>query len=355
MVLERRLMMYQISLKVRGEHDRWRSLAEYWHISQAAKTRLEWLIFYFSVADKNVAETARYFGISRKCLHKWLSRFNPKVIQSLEEESRRPNHLRTWQVSPAQEDRIKVIRRRHLAWGKKKLSILYKKEYGESISTWKVERVVRKHHLYPDPTLHQKLSKRRKHQGKRVRIHTLDTSSYAPGKLWHIDTVIIDWYGTRRSIITALEDKTKLAYARVYKNHSSRSAADFLKRLVYLSNGDINVIHSDNGSEFAGEFEKASQDLSIFQVYSRVRTPNDNPALERFNRTIQDEWLALSEVGLDDIEEANSDLTNWLVEYNFERPHQSLDYQTPIEYAHHKYFQVLPMYPASTLIGQDML
>lgn len=127
------------------------------------------------------------------------------------------------------------------------------------------------------------------------------------------------------------------------------SGADFLQRLVYLTNGKLKVIHSDNGSEFAGEFEKACFALGISQVYSMVRTPKDNPALERFNWTLQDEWLSLSEVGLDEIPEANLDLTNWLIEYNFERPHQTLDYQTPIEYAQIYKPEVLPMSPASTV------
>lgn len=339
---------YQITLRPRSEVDHWRALGEYWHISQAAKTRLEWIIFHHTIAMGNVSETARYFGISRKCLHQWLSRFDPKFIQSLEEKSRRPHTLRKWMVTPKEEQQIKAIREKHLAWGKKKLKIIYFKEYKEKISTWKIERVIRKHHLYPDPSEHKKLVKRRKSQRKRVRIHTIDTTQYEPGKLWHVDSVLVDWYGQKRSILTGIEDKTKLAYARVYKHHSSRSAADFLKRLVYLSDGDISIVHSDNGSEFAGEFEQATKDLSLFQVYSRVRTPNDNPSLERFNRTIQEEWLALSEVGLNDIPEANHDLTNWLVEYNSVRPHETLDYLTPIEYAHANYFQVLPMYPAST-------
>ena len=341
-------MHYHISRRFKSQAERWRAQATYHHFSHEARQRLEWIIFYHTIGELNVKRTAEYFGISRNCLHTWLKRFNPLDVLSLETSSRRPHTVRTWTVTPQEEKQIFAIREKHLAWGKQKLKIIYQKEYGASISTWKIERVVRKHHLYPDPSEHKKLVKRRKSQRKRVRIHTLDISQYEPGKLWHIDSVLVDWYGSKRSILTAIEDKTKLAYARVYKNHSSRSATDFLKRLVYLSSGDIAIIHSDNGSEFAGAFETAVKDLSLFQVYSRVRTPNDNPSLERFNRTIQEEWLNLSEVGLDSISEANHDLTNWLIEYNSVRPHQALDYQTPLEYAHHNYFQVSPMYPAST-------
>jgi len=183
----------------------------------------------------------------------------------------------------------------------------------------------------------QKRKQRRKRKNK-VRIHELDTSTFPAGSLWHTDTIILYWYGQYRAIFTAIEDKTKLGYAKVYPTHSSNNAADFLKRLMVLADCQIVVIHSDNGSEFAGEFKKACRQLSIEQVYSRVKQPKDNPDLERFNRTLQEEWLAFSEVGLDEIKEANTDLTEWLVEYNFNRPHQALDYLTPIEYADKQYF-----------------
>ncbi|PIP74461.1 MAG: hypothetical protein COW87_03815, partial [Candidatus Levybacteria bacterium CG22_combo_CG10-13_8_21_14_all_35_11] len=132
-------------------------------------------------------------------------------------------------------------------------------------------------------------------------------------------------YGQRRVIFTALEEYSKIAFARVYKTNSSSNAEDFLKRLIYLSEGKVEIMHSDNGSEFEGEFEKACRKLNIARIYSRIRTPKDNPALENFNGTIQREWLNLSEVGLDDIQDANKDLTTWLVKYNSYRPHQALD------------------------------
>jgi transposase InsO family protein len=64
--------------------------------------------------------------------------------------------------------------------------------------------------------------------------------------------------------------------------------------------------------------------LGIQQVFSRPHTPKDNPALEKFNHTVQREWLDFSAIGLDDIDEANSDLTEWLIKYNSIRPHQAL-------------------------------
>ena len=346
--------MYQLSLQQRTTFDHWRNLAEYWQISSKAREHLEWIIFYHTVGKKHMQYTASYFGISRKTLHKWVGRFNLHRIQSLEEHSRAPHTVRTWEVTKEEEQRVIALRTSHLKYGKAKLKVLYQKQYRTRISAWKIERVIRKHYLYPDVLAQRKKDQRRKRRKSKpkIRIHELTARGFVPqaGRLWHTDTIVIWWYGERRAIFTAIEDTTKLGYARVCTTGSSRQATDFLERLVYLSQSKIRIIHSDNGSEFAGEFEKACIELGITQIYSRIKTPKDNPALERFNRTLQDEWLELSETGLDDISEANRDLTEWLIEYNFRRPHQSLDYQTPVEYACRYYSEVLPMSPASTFI-----
>lgn len=166
--------------------------------------------------------------------------------------------------------------------------------------------------------------------------------------LWHIDAIIIWLYGVRKVIFTAIEGYTRLAYAQVYRSNTSSFAEDFLKKLNYVTGKKIRIMHSDNGSEFQGAFQKACQTLGILQVYSRAYTPKDNAVLERFNRTIQEEWLEQSEVGLDDIQKANNDLLTWLIHYNSIRPHQALDYRTPLQYAQETFFKVLPKWSAST-------
>lgn len=62
-----------------------------------------------------------------------------------------------------------------------------------------------------------------------------------------------------------------------------RSAAHFLYRLRYFVNQPIENLQTDKSSEFAWEFEKASAKLDIEKYFSRVKTPKDNPEIERFN------------------------------------------------------------------------
>src|SRR3990167_1291848 len=319
-------------------------------LSLDAQLKLEWIIFYYTVSSENAKVTANHFGISRKTVHKWLGRFDEVNLKTLEEHSRAPIKKRDWMVTLKEEDRIIALRKKNMEFGKKKLKRIYFREYKEKISTWKIERVIRKHNLYPDPIKHQKEVEKRSKSKPKIRIHEVKDQIKQIkefGFLWHIDAIIIWWYGQRRIIFTALEDITKIAFARVYTTNKSNYAEDFLKRLMYLVEGRVDIMHQDNGSEFKGDFERACEKLNILQIYSRPYTPKDNPALERFNRTIQREWLRLSEVGLDDILEASQDLTTWLIKYNSYRPHEALDLDTPLEYADKIFFnKVLPMWPA---------
>ena len=338
----------------KSRHEFWREVASLASLSIEERLRVEWMVFYYTVGGENATLTARHFDISRKTFHKWLSRFNDSKydVRSLADQSRAPHRRRKWEVTLIQEDRIRQLRRRYPYYGKRKLKVLYEREYGDQISTWKIERVIRRYNLYPDKKKAEKISRKRARarQKPRKRI-TLLVKEGRPYFLFQLDTIVIYWNNVKRYILTAIDHATKLGYARMYKNKSSRSAADFLYRLRYLIDQPIENLQTDNGSEFAWEFERASTRLGIQRYFSRVKTPKDNPEIERFNQTLEYEWLYNSNLSLDP-DELNCRLTEWLTEYNFHRPHQSLAYLTPIAYIERELAKirspVLPMWSAST-------
>lgn len=320
------------------------SLARLPNLSREAKRRLKWFDHYRK--NGNASLTARYFGISRKTFYYWKKRYNPYYLESLEERSRRPRKTRDWEVSRLEEFRVLSLRKSHIRWGKEKLKVLYEQEYHETVSSWKIQRVIEKHDLYFHPSKTEKLRKKRKRNQAKKRITELKKEKRT-GFLVAIDTIIKYWNGKKRYILTGIDTYSKIAFARMYTTKSSKNAADFLERLHYLFDGKIENITRDNGSEFLNLFSKALNALQIQGYFSRVKTPTDNPVDERFNRTLQEEFVSLGNM-TDDCEKFNKRLTEWLVEYNFKRPHQSLGYMVPVEY-HYKYQKVLPMYPSSTL------
>mgnify|MGYP001612387542 CR=1 FL=1 len=319
------------------------SLASTPDLSPSAKKRLKWMDYYRECG--NVLLTCRYFGIAPKTFYAWKKRYRPYHLESLEERSRRPKNLRKWEVKRIEELRIISLRRQHIRYGKEKLRVLYRHKHGEPISSWKIQRVIEKHNLYYSPAKTEKLRKKRKRNQPKKRITELKKETRT-GFLIALDTVVRYCAGAKRYILTGIDTHSKIAFSRMYVGHGSCHAADFLKRLHYLFDGKIENIQTDNGSEFAKDFKEAAVLLGLSHYFSRPKTPTDNPFDERFNRTLQEEFIALGNMTTD-CEIFNRNLTEWLIEYNFKRPHQSLDYETPIEF-HYKYHKVLPMYPSST-------
>ena len=294
---------------------------------------------------------SKAFWYQSKNLHKWLGRFDEKRLETLEEASRAPHRTRQREINHLQIIRIRKLRKAHLRWGKMKLKELYKTEYKEEISSWKIQKVIEEGNLYFDHVQHKRQQRKKKQaQNKPKQRITQFVKEHKVHHLWHVDTVIFTLSeGGYRYLLTAIDDVSKLAYARLYKTHSSKQAAEFLKRLHYLTEGEIINLHHDNGTEFEKDFITACEALSLPQWYSRVRTPKDNAVLERFNRTIQEEFVQMTEHGLEDIQTFNQALTDWLIEYNSIRPHQALDYKTPLEYIDIlQHNNVLPMYSSST-------
>ncbi|EKD90979.1 MAG: hypothetical protein ACD_30C00054G0026 [uncultured bacterium] len=333
--------------------DKWTFLRKFAkkQISEKAQLKLEWIIFYHTSSGKNAKATAMHFGISRKTLHKWLSRFDEIHLKSLEEYSRAPRHVRHRQIDLWERGRITKLRKKHLKYGKMKLQRRYLKVYGEYISSWKIQKVIEEGNLYPDKQAAKKArEKKNRHKGQAKKRITQFQKKEITNYLWHVDTVLLTMSsGGYRYLLTAIDEVSKLAYSRLYTTHSSKQAKDFLLRLNYLTDQRIINLHHDNGSEFKKDFEKACEELKLPQWYSRPHTPKDNPVLERFNRTIQEEFTNFWDVNPMDVEDFNLQLLDWLIEYNSIRPHQTLDYQTPLEYIDtHTLEKVSPMYSSST-------
>lgn len=329
-----------------GKHERWRKQVETLKLSKEAKTRLEWLIYYETTAKKNTSLTCRHFGITPKTFYKWKNLFDEKNMRSLETRSRAPKHVREKQITPLEEERVVIIRKAHIRWGKVKLARYYRNTYNETISSWKIQYTIKKYKLYYNPKKNAQTQAKRKRSKTKKRITELKKQSF-PGFLLALDTIVLYWNGMKRYIITAIDTTSKIAFARMYTTKSSKNAADFLKRMIYLLEHEVwNATH-DNGSEFYKYFSLAIDELKLGEYWSREHTPKDNPVCERFNRTLKEEHIYMGHMNTDpDI--FNRELTEWLIEYNFVRPHQSLDYETPWQY-YEKANKLLPMYSSSTL------
>ena len=304
----------------------WRSIAKTNNLSTKARLRLEWMIFYQTAAKKNTSYTCRHFGISRSVFYFWLMRFDEARIKSLEDNKSSPKRKRSWNPDPIILRRMIALRKEHIHWSKIKLSYVYKNIYGEYISSWQFQRVIEGFSLYPPRRRTSFL-----HNGaKRQRI-SLSIRQSAKN-LYSIDTKVLHLFGKKNYVVCALGHDEKIAYARAYSTHSSVAAADFLGRLSYLVSGKMEIILTDNGSEFMKHFDHACKKRNITRYFSKPRTPKDNPEIERLIKTFVEEWLNDGHWS-PNLAQFNRYIAKWLIVYNCVRPHQTLGYQTPLQRA----------------------
>ena len=334
-------------IKLLDQYERWRRVAMVLKLSKSARLRLEWFIYYSTKAEENVQSTCRHFGISRKTFYKWKGRFDQQNLRTLEDQKKAPLRKRQREYTGLQYQRFLILRKQYIRYGKMKLLKLYQLEYPKdsAISLWHIQCMIQRAGIYFRPQKQARINRKRQSSQKKKRITELKQKKIT-GFLLCFDTMVKYWRSKKRYILTAIDKNSKIAFARMYTTHSSYNARDFLYRLNYLLDGKIENIQTDNGSEFKGYFKKALKELNLAHYYSRIKTPKDNATNERFNRTLKEEFIQLGNM-TDDTVLFNQRLTEWLIEYNLKRPHQSLDYMSPINFTY-KYHKVSPMYPSST-------
>jgi putative transposase len=145
-----------------------------------------------------------------------------------------------------------------------------------------------------------------------------------PGDIVQMDTVSVFVDGLKRYIFTAIDIKTRFAFACTYKSNSSANGCDFLGKFVTVAPFTTARIQTDNGGEFEKHFDKLCQQYGLVHFFNYPRHPQANSHLERFNRTIQHQFVDRHIDCLDDLDSFNIKLMQYLIWYNTEKPHRSI-------------------------------
>jgi putative transposase len=105
-------------------------------------------------------------------------------------------------------------------------------------------------------------------------------------------------------------------------------AADVIRRAEAYAGFHFVTVQADNGPEFGAYFEEQLKAQNTVVRHSRVRRPNDNAFVERFNRTIQEECVGYTDPFS---EELHRKVLTHLAYYNEERLHLGIQCRTPRE------------------------
>jgi transposase InsO family protein len=308
-------------------------------ITEKAKNRCKVLAFWEKYGD---VATKEAFNISRRTLFRWqkdLEQARGK-LDGLNARSTAPKKRNKRIVDLRVHDYLIEQRKLHYKIGKKKLASLVKEEFNITYSESKIGRILsemKRRGLLPAYTrmslygrtgnLHERHQKRR----KKLRI-----KGYRPdkaGDLVQVDTVVKFIDGIKRYVITAIDVESDFAFALAYKSLSSASAKDFMQKLEEVAPFKITHVQTDNGLEFEKYFRDYLNLRNILHFHNYPKCPKMNAFVERFNRTIQEQFVNWHLHHLrDDINHFNRDLIDWLLWYNTKRPHESLGMVSPLRY-----------------------
>jgi len=130
---------------------------------------------------------------------------------------------------------------------------------------------------------------------------------------------------------TALDDYSRLAYTEILPDERKETAAAFLQRAYawYASHGvTVERVLSDNGSCYRSKMWAATcARLGIVPKRTRPYRPQTNGKVERFHRTLADEWAYARPYRTET--ERRAALPSWLHVYNNHRPHTALGGRPP--------------------------
>ena len=273
------------------------------------------------------AALCRDYGVSRKTGYKWKQRYEQDGKHGPELRSRRPQRLQSW---PAKwRRRLLAWRRQRPSWGGRLLWTKLRKQWPgarcpavRTLERWLAQAGCgrRKRRQPPGPQL----------------VRPRHLLAVRPNDVWAVDDKgPLTMMGRTIEPLTVLDLASRCGLAaRVLPANNYRHTRRVLLEL-FADFGLPRAIQVDNGPPFGGSGARGLSRLTAEWVqlgiqvqFSRPASPQDNPELERWHRTLQGDlrWFA-SRHG----ETLNQRLERILRCYNTERSHSSLQGQFPAD------------------------
>lgn len=279
------------------------------------------------------AHVAAEMGVSRATAYKWWQRFVDEGTAGLADRSSRP--LRSPRRTPARLERRIEELRRSTKLGPVRIAV----RLNMPAST--VHRVLVRRHLNRLAWLDRptgRVIRRYEHSrpGDMVHVDVKKLGRIPPGGGWRIHG-----RGTRPGrlrglgfdyIHSAVDDYSRLAYSEICSDERGDTAAAFWGRAAafFAAHGiAVQRVLTDNAFAYrhSMSFHQAVLQSGAVQRFIRPHRPQTNGKVERFNRTLLEEWAYIRPYASND--RRTRALTIWLHTYNHHRAHPHCTRRAP--------------------------
>jgi transposase InsO family protein len=282
-----------------------------------------------------IAHVADELGISRQTAYKWWGRWRREGDVGLADRSSRPRSFPT-RTSRQLERRVEVLRRKRKLGPARIAGIL-------DLSASTVHQVLCRQGLnrlaWMDRPSGTVIRRQIIHDrpGELVQIDIKKLGRIPPGGGWRAwgRGNVVESRATKVGyafVHTAIDSHTRLAYSEVLPDEKAVTAIGFAQRaLAWFADLRISVevVQTDNGSCYkAFAFTAAIEAIGARHRQLPPRRPQWNGKVERFNRTLLDEWAYVRVYRSEHARTAALD--RWLHLYNHHRAHTSLQGHPPM-------------------------
>jgi transposase InsO family protein len=274
-----------------------------------------------------VREVAAAFSVSIRTVFKWLARWRAEGHAGLADRSSRP-HCSPKTLHPLRVARVLALRRRKLPGfqiaraaklSKASVSRLLRRHAARLVALAPPPPVCRYEREHPGELLHFDIKKLARIVRTGHRVTGDRQRDHSRGAGWEYLHIAID-------------DHSRIAFAQLLPDETARSVIAFLHAaLAFFHRLGVRIqrIYSDNGPAYRSR-ALASQvaTLGLKHRFTRFYTPQTNGKAERFIQTSLREW-AYAHSYSHSAQRANR-LHSFLHNYNFHRPHHSLNLLAPV-------------------------
>ncbi len=282
-------------------------------MKQTAKIVLAWELFEQDVPKGHIAEK---LSVHRETVREWIRGIESNSQGLLgflsQYESAKKGTRTKRKVDGLLKARIYRLREENRQCCGQKIQEYLFDEYGTYLSV---------------PTIYAILAEKYKLRSKWKKNQKRGTVTHAtkPREVIQMDTVHFGMVFA----FTAVDTFAKDISVKLYPTLTSSDGKDFLAQSFQNRFRHTELLQTDGGPEFKGEFK---QNVFTYADRFRVARPykkNEQSYIESFNRTLRKECLGWGNFTPRDIPDMNHDLTQFLVYYHTKRKHMGINMQTP--------------------------
>lgn len=296
-------------------------------ISDVARFRLHVIHHHDKYGLKPTLEA---FHVKKSTFYDWRRAYkrSGKRIIRLVPISTKPKHVRAMHTNWRLVSFIKQMRIEYGNVGKniiKPFLDAYAQElHIPSISKTTIGKIIQRRHFtfekrIPIPT-----------KNKFHKLRTRKSPKVTAAGFIQMDSIVVYINQERHLFMSVIDIYTKFALVQHVATLSAATARRVFMAFTASSPTTVHTVQTDNGSEFLASFHEYLETVGITHQFIYPRMYKLNGFIERFNRTVQEEFILRNDDIYYDIVTFERKLVHYLEWYNGKRPHSALNYLSPL-------------------------